>query len=258
MRRARYDRERRPERARPTPQETARTRAAPRYGRLLWKLARRGRNLAGSLRTRCMGGIRVLLYRRRGKEIRLDVKVPLEKAGLGGRMMVRVQRGEVCGRCRGRRGGACPACYGTGRIAEEYLVPVEVPAGTEEGATLSVKGEGEPGLWGGRDGDLIVMVQIEPHRFFEPRGTDVHVEVPIGVGQAILGSRIRVRTLEGKRAELRIPSGTQFGTVFRLKGMGIRRNGSRGDQLVRVRVVIPEDITERQRELIEAFQSSQG
>jgi len=258
--RRQYDRSRgiesAPSRQEPV-REPVRPRATPSREHLLRRLTRAGRRVADLVGASLVRHLRILMYRRRGENIRLDLRVPLEKASLGGRMTIRVRRREVCGRCRGRGRSFCPVCGGTGRTSEDYLIPVDIPAGIEDGTTLNVNGEGNPGIWGGHPGDLILAARIEPHRFFEPKGADVHSEVPIQVAQAILGARIRVRTLEGNRAELYIPPGTQPGTVFRLRGMGMRRNGSRGDQLVRVHVVIPARISERQRELMEAFQGAE-
>lgn len=230
-----------------------RTSVARRRARALHRFVRAGRRIVGRAGTSLARGIRVLMYRRRGKDIRLDLRVPLEKASLGGRMTVRVRRREICSGCRGEKRSHCPVCGGTGRTSEEYLIPVEIPPGMGDDAVLAVGGEGDPGAWGGRPGDLILTARIDPHRFFEPSGANVRSDVEIGVVQAVLGARIRVRTLDGNRAELDIPAGTQPGDVFRLKGMGMRRNGSRGDQLVRVRVVVPARISGRQRELMEAF-----
>jgi len=233
--------------------KSIRTPVMPSPARVLHRFVRAGYRIVERVGTSLARGVRVLVYRRRGKDIRLDVHVPLEKASLGGRMTIQVRRREICAGCGGERRSLCPACGGTGRTSEEYLIPVDIPSGMEDGTVLTVRGEGDLGAWGGLPGDLILTARIELHRFFEPSGANVRSDIPIGVAQAILGARIRVRTLDGNRAELDIPPGTQPDTVFRLKGMGMRRNGSRGDQLVRVRVVVPSRISGRQRELLEAF-----
>lgn len=107
-------------------------------------------------------------------------------------------------------------------------------------------------MGGGPPGDVILTVRVAEHHFFRRRGRDILCRIPISVVQAILGSRIRVRTIDGK-VELKIPAGTQPGTTFRMKGKGVSVNGKRGDQLVTVDVRVPKNITEKQRKLIEEF-----
>ena len=157
----------------------------------------------------------------------------------------------------------CPRCYGRGRIITDVCyncggsgvestvkkIKLKIPAGIKSGTTLRVRGEGQPGARGTRNGDLYVHVKVQEDSFFKLKGNDVYVEIPINIAQAILGSRIRIRTIYGNKAELRIPPGTQNGTTFRLRGLGI--NG--GDMYVKVNIKIPENINERQKRLIEEF-----
>jgi molecular chaperone DnaJ len=104
----------------------------------------------------------------------------------------------------------------------------------------------------------LVTFQVLPDRFFHREGLDIHCEVPINVAQAILGTRLRVRTLDGKKVMLRIPPGTQPGRKFRIKGQGIEKNGRRGDQLVGIQVTIPAEVTPEQQESFKRFADAAG
>ena len=105
---------------------------------------------------------------------------------------------------------------------------------------------------------LVVTFQVQPDRFFHREGLDIVCEVPINMAQAALGTRLRVRTLDGKKVMLRIPPGTQPGRKFRIKGQGIEKNGRRGDQLVGVQVTFPSELTPEQQELLKKFADSAG
>jgi molecular chaperone DnaJ len=106
---------------------------------------------------------------------------------------------------------------------------------------------------GGPRGDLVITFRVQPHRFFSREGLDIHCTVPINIAQATLGSRIRVKTVEGKQVVLRIPPGTQAGTRFRIKGQGVEKGGSRGDQYVQVKITVPERLDEREEKLMREF-----
>jgi len=162
----------------------------------------------------------------------------------------------------------CPNCNGTGQIIttpcrecnvkgttrKVKTVKVNVPAGSEDGLNLRFSGSGEAGLRGGPPGDLYVVLNVKPHKFFEREGNDIYCEIPITFVQAALGSELEVPTLDGK-VKMKIPEGTQTGTVFRLRGYGIpyRRGSGRGDQHVKVTVTTPTKLTERQKELLRQF-----
>ena len=161
-----------------------------------------------------------------------------------------------CPRCRGRGkvpSKECPTCHGAGEVQVERKVLITVPPGTESGARIRLKGQGQASQPGGPPGDLVVVFQVQPDRFFERDGLDLICEVPINLAQAALGTRLRVRTLDGKKVVLKVPPGTQPGRKFRIKGMGLERNGRRGDQLVAVNVEIPEKLSAQQEELLKQF-----
>ncbi|HEY8258848.1 MAG TPA: J domain-containing protein [Gemmatimonadales bacterium] len=166
-----------------------------------------------------------------------------------------------CPQCRGRGripSQACPTCGGVGELRKERQVVITVPAGTETGSRVRLRGQGQPSKPGGPPGDLLVTFQVLPDRFFHRDGLDIICEVPINVAQAVLGTRLRVRTLDGKKVMLRIPPGTQPGRKFRIKGQGIEKNGRRGDQLVGVQITIPADFTSEQQELFKKFAEAAG
>ena len=133
---------------------------------------------------------------------------------------------------------------------------ITVPPATETGAKVRLRGQGEPAKTEGPAGDLIVTFQVQPDRFFRREGLGIVCEVPLNLAQAALGTRLRVRTLDGKKVMLRIPAGTQPGRKFRIKGQGVEKNGARGDQLVQVQVSVPEHLTSEQAELLKQFAES--
>lgn len=150
----------------------------------------------------------------------------------------------------------CPSCRGSGSVQQSRTLQVKVPAGVESGDRLRISGQGERGSNGGAPGDIILTFQVKSHRFFRREGLDVHVSVPINLAQAALGSKIRVRTISGKHVVLRIPAGTQTGTRFRVRGQGVQKGERVGDQYVEVRVEIPDELSEQERQAMEAFARS--
>jgi molecular chaperone DnaJ len=147
----------------------------------------------------------------------------------------------------------CPSCAGAGQVRQERKIQVTVPAGAGDGTKVRLSGQGERGSAGGPPGDLLITFRVKSHRFFRRDGNDIHVTVPINLAQAILGSRIKVRTVDGKKVVLRIPPGTQSGTKFRIRGQGVRRPDRTGDQLVEVRVEIPEKLSEAEESALREF-----
>ena len=147
----------------------------------------------------------------------------------------------------------CGSCRGSGTVRQQRKLQVSVPAGTESGSKQRLAGQGERGIAGGEPGDLILIFQVKPHNFFRQEGANICVTVPINVAQAVLGSTLRVKTVDGRHVVLRIPPGTQTGTKFRIRGQGVLRNGKRGDQFVQVTVEVPETISEEGRERMREF-----
>jgi molecular chaperone DnaJ len=136
---------------------------------------------------------------------------------------------------------------------------VKIPVGVDSGSKIRLQGEGQPGRLGGPNGDLYLIVKMASHPVFERKGDDLHAEVPVSFADAALGAEIRVPTITGK-GTIRIPAGTQSGQQFRLRGKGVPdlRGGERGDELVTIHVVIPKQLSQEQRNLVEQLGHSLG
>ena len=163
----------------------------------------------------------------------------------------------LCSRCKGEGkiiSEPCKECRGKGTVKRNKKLKVKIPAGVDNGSRLRVSNEGEAGAKGGPSGDLYVYLYVKPHKFFERDGTTVLCEVPINIVQATLGADIKVPTLDGQ-VTMKIPEGTQPGKVMRIKGKGIPslRNSSRGDQLVRIKVVVPTKLSDKQKDALRKF-----
>ena len=152
----------------------------------------------------------------------------------------------------------CPSCAGSGMVRQTRTIQVAVPEAVETGTKVRIPGQGERGRSGGQAGDLVITFKVAPHKFFHRDGLDVHVTVPINLVQATLGSKIRVRTVRGKRVVLTIPAGTQTGTKFRIRGQGIEKAGRVGDQYVEVKIEVPEKLSEEEQKLLEQFAAASG
>jgi molecular chaperone DnaJ len=169
---------------------------------------------------------------------------------------------QVCPTCHGngtRIEKPCHECRGEGRINKTAKLNVRVPPGVDTGSKLRSVGNGEAGVNGGPGGDLYIVIHVKDHEIFERQGDDLFCEIPIKFTLAALGGNIEVPTLSGK-ASLKIPTGTQSGTTFRLKGRGMPalRSSQPGDQLVRVQVEVPTHLTPEQRKKLEDFALASG
>jgi molecular chaperone DnaJ len=153
----------------------------------------------------------------------------------------------------------CPNCGGSGRVPKKRTVTIKIPAGVHEGQGIRVAGEGEPGRDGGPNGDLYCYVRIRPHEFLERDGNNLIAVVPISFTQAALGAAIDVPSLDGPR-QLKVPPGTQYGSVFRIRGQGLPdvRTGRTGDELVQVTIETPANLNERQEELLREFAQTEN
>ncbi|WP_149538186.1 molecular chaperone DnaJ [Siccirubricoccus phaeus] len=150
----------------------------------------------------------------------------------------------------------CKVCQGAGRVQRDRTLNVSVPAGVEDGTRIRLAGEGEAGLRGAPAGDLYVDVGVRQHPIFQRDGANIYVRVPLRMTQAALGGAVEVPTVDGGRAKVSIPAGTQAGDQFRLRGKGfsVLRSAARGDMFVQVSVETPQNLTPKQRELLEAFE----
>jgi molecular chaperone DnaJ len=174
----------------------------------------------------------------------------------------RVVNRRVCMKCEGKGKvikEKCTTCRGNGKVQKQKNISINIPAGVDNGMQIRISGQGEPGVNGGPPGDLYVVLRVREHEFFNREGQDIYCDMPITYVQATLGDEIEVPTLTG-RVKLKIPAGTQTGTFFRIKGKGVPavRGNYQGDQHVKVKIVTPKNLTERQRELLKEFASVSG
>ncbi len=177
---------------------------------------------------------------------------------------VRAQSGfftveRTCPSCHGQGqviSDPCEACGGSGRVARERTLQVKIPAGVEDGTRIRLAGEGEAGLRGGPAGDLYIFLSIKPHQFFQRDGADLFCRIPISMTKAALGGEIEAPTIEGKKARVHIPEGTQTGRQFRLKGLGmpVLNSSRKGDLYIQVDVETPVNLSMRQKELLREFE----
>ena len=172
------------------------------------------------------------------------------------------QSTSACPKCKGTGKiihQPCRTCRGMGNVRRQHKINVNIPAGIDDGQTISLRGQGSAGANGGPQGDLLVTVVVRPDSRFERDGNSVLLEQEVSYAQAVLGAEIEVPTLDGK-VKLTIPEGTQTGTVFRLKGKGIPylRGSGRGDQFVSVKVAVPKNLSSSQKELLRQFAASMG
>ncbi|RVC98781.1 molecular chaperone DnaJ, partial [Mesorhizobium sp. M2A.F.Ca.ET.029.05.1.1] len=165
----------------------------------------------------------------------------------------------TCPQCQGRGQtikDPCPKCAGQGRVTEERSLSVNIPAGIEDGTRIRLANEGEAGLRGGPSGDLYIFLAVKPHEFFQRDGADLYCKVPISMTTAALGGSFEVTTLDGTQTKVKVPEGTQNGRQFRLKGKGmpVLRQPNVGDLYIQTAVETPQNLSRRQRELLEEFE----
>src|SRR3989338_6252495 len=177
---------------------------------------------------------------RRGSDLLYETEISLDEVYRGAKKTVNLNKLERCSKCDGE-----------GLIRKKKELEISIPAGVEEEMRLRVPGEGEIGDHNGPAGDLYVQIQIQEHDIFKRDGQDLHLTVPLTFSQAALGEEIEVPTLDGT-AKLKIPAGTQSETIFRMQGKGLPniRGGHHGDQMVKVRIIVPKKLTKKQTELI--------
>ena len=179
--------------------------------------------------------------------------------------MVGVQQGflvmnRTCPTCGGRGKvirNPCRVCGGAGTVQRERTLQVPIPAGVEDGTRIRLGGEGEAGGQGAPAGDLYVHVAVRPHEIFQRDGANIYCRVPLRMTQAALGGEIEVPAIDGTRAKVKVPPGTQTGDQFRLRGKGfaVLRSAARGDMYIQVAIETPQHLTRRQRELLEEFEA---
>lgn len=174
-----------------------------------------------------------------------------------------MQTEQMCDECHGEGKiikEPCPTCHGQGKVRTTKKITVTIPAGIDNEQTLRLAGKGEVGEVGAPAGDLLVTVNVIPHQVFERRGDDVYMRMPISFGQAALGAELSIPTLDGN-VKFNIQPGTQTNTTFRLQGKGIpniRNSKRRGNQYVEVYIVVPKNLSERQKDLLREFEPELG
>jgi molecular chaperone DnaJ len=182
----------------------------------------------------------------------------------GGHGAVRSQSGfftveRTCPSCQGRGqviSDPCSPCSGQGRVTKERTLSVNIPAGVEDGTRIRLASEGEAGMRGGPSGDLYIFLSVKPHEFFQRDGADLFCKVPVSMTAAAMGGEIEVPTIDGKKARVSVPEGTQTGKQFRLKsqGMPVLRSSQMGDMYIQVAVETPVNLSRRQKELLREFE----
>ena len=183
----------------------------------------------------------------------------------GGAGAVRASQGfftveRTCPACHGRGqtiGDPCGDCSGQGRTEKERTLSVNIPAGVEDGTRIRLAGEGEAGVRGGPTGDLYIFLSMKTHEFFQRDGSDLFCSVPITMASAALGGDVEVPTIDGNKARVTIPEGTQSGKQFRLrsKGMPVLRSQQKGDMYIQVNVETPVNLSKKQQDLLKEFEA---
>ena len=196
---------------------------------------------------------------RKGQDIEHQIELTLEEAFNGTKRVLELKSEQACPLCQGMgrvKNAVCQQCGGAGRVIKPRRLEVKIPPGVKEGSRVRVAGEGDPGT-GGTSGDLYLVIKIAPHPLFKLEGDDLAVDVPVSLTAAVLGSEVQVPTLKGSKLALKIPPETQNGKVFKLAGQGMPRlNDTKcGDMLARVSVILPTNLSMKERNLFEQLRS---
>jgi DnaJ-class molecular chaperone len=188
----------------------------------------------------------------KGQDAEAQMEISLEDAHRGGRHRITLQGVRTCGMCKGSgesNGVVCTSCRGSGQVLTPRTIDVNIPPAAREGSVIKVRNQGQPASNGTEPGDLFIKLKIKPHAVFSVSGDDIIADVAISPWEAVLGATIEVPTIEGK-AEMKIPAGSQGGQRLRLRGQGLnRRDGSRGDEYLKLKIVVPTHPTEREKQL---------
>ncbi len=166
-----------------------------------------------------------------------------------------------CPMCMGRGqipSERCPTCNGAGEVRTRKKVLITVPAGSDTGTKIRLRGQGGRGANGGPPGDLVITLQVQDDRFYKREGTDLLATVPLNIAQATLGTKISVRTLDGKKVSIKIPPGTPSGKRFRIRGQGIAKDEIAGDLIVETSIIVPDNLSEEQERLLKEFAAAGG
>jgi DnaJ-class molecular chaperone len=201
--------------------------------------------------------------RRTGENIEQPVEITLQEAYTGGTRTYNIQSTETCAFCRGTgevSGKTCANCSGQGQMARSKRIQVKIPPGVDNGSRIRVAGEGQPGMGGGPRGDLYLVITVKPDPLYERKGDDLTLDCEVELVTAMLGGEAQVLLPDGRKLVLTIPPETQNGRVFRLAGKGmprLRGEGS-GNLFARVKVILPMQLTEEERDLFEQLARIRG
>jgi len=197
-----------------------------------------------------------------------DKSGPSTCSSCGGNGKVRSTQGffsieRPCPTCGGEGSSIknpCLKCSGTGQVKKQKTISVTIPAGVDTGTRIRISGEGEPGQRGAGNGDLYIFVEVQKDKLFEREEEHIFCQIPVSITTAILGGEVEVPTIDGKKARLNIPAGTQSETQFRLKGKGmsILRQNRRGDMYVETNVEIPVNLNSKQKSILKEFEREGG
>jgi molecular chaperone DnaJ len=152
----------------------------------------------------------------------------------------------------------CPTCHGNGELSVKRKVLINVPSGVDTGSKIRLKGQGGKGNANGPPGDLVITFNVKPDKFYKRDGLDVIATVPLNIAQATLGTKISVRTLDGRKVAIKIPAGTPSGKRFRVRGQGIEKAEKKGDLIVEVSIAVPEKLSEEQERMMKEFADAGG
>jgi DnaJ-class molecular chaperone len=190
----------------------------------------------------------------RGQDVEAELEVSLEDAHRGARRTLQMQVADICPTCNGSGivgDKPCNTCGGSGQVLKQKNIEVNIPAGMRDGSTVRLAGQGGSGSNGSEPGDLYLHIRVRPHPVFTVKGDDLEVDLPIAPWEAVLGASIEAQTIDGK-VELKIPPGAKSGQRLRLRGQGLnKRKGGRGDEYVRLKIVVPKEASAEERRLYE-------
>jgi DnaJ-class molecular chaperone len=193
----------------------------------------------------------------RGRDVEAELELALEDAHRGGRQTLQMQAAETCPTCNGsgvKNNDTCPTCDGVGQVLRPRNIEVNIPAGVRDGSTVRLAGQGGAGSNGSEAGDLYLHIRLRPHPVFTVKGDDLEAELAIAPWEAVLGAKVQAPTIDGK-VEVTVPPGTKTGQRLRLRGQGLnKRNGGRGDEYVRLKIAVPQQVSAEERRLYEELQ----